>query len=152
MFKVAEINRQTEVAAEWEKDEKYQVEYHARQGAALPIVNRLENELENNVAWLTSKELEVLLQWKGVPVSKMGNIANRQVLYQQFAEECAEEVGIPAPWTEIDQVELDALRNASIELSNSVCVCFWPPVPKWGPVKHEIPISSPPLDDIPSIP
>jgi hypothetical protein len=33
-----------------------------------------------------------------------------------------------------------------------VCVCFWPPVPKWGPVKHEIPISSPPLDDIPSIP
>ncbi len=32
------------------------------------------------------------------------------------------------------------------------CVCFWPPVPKWGPVKHEIQISSPPLDDIPSIP
>ncbi len=35
---------------------------------------------------------------------------------------------------------------------NSVCVCFWPPVPRWGPVKHEIPISSLPLDDIPSIP
>ena len=34
----------------------------------------------------------------------------------------------------------------------TVCVCFWPPVPKWGSVKHEIPISSPPLDDIPSIP
>jgi hypothetical protein len=33
-----------------------------------------------------------------------------------------------------------------------VCVCFWPPVPRWGSVKHEIPISSPPLDDIPSIP
>jgi hypothetical protein len=32
-----------------------------------------------------------------------------------------------------------------------VCVCFWLPVPKWGPVRHEIPISSPPLDDIPSI-
>jgi hypothetical protein len=32
------------------------------------------------------------------------------------------------------------------------CVCFWPPVPKWGPVKHEIPISSPPLNNIPSIP
>jgi hypothetical protein len=36
--------------------------------------------------------------------------------------------------------------------ANGVCVCFWPPVPKWGPVRHEIPISSPPLDDIPSIP
>jgi hypothetical protein len=34
----------------------------------------------------------------------------------------------------------------------AMCVCFWPPVPKWGPVRHEIPISSPPLDDIPSIP
>jgi hypothetical protein len=33
-----------------------------------------------------------------------------------------------------------------------VCVCFWPPVTKWGTVMHEIPISSPPLDDIPSIP
>jgi hypothetical protein len=32
------------------------------------------------------------------------------------------------------------------------CVCFWPPVPNRGPVRHEIPISSPPLDDIPSIP
>ena len=29
-----------------------------------------------------------------------------------------------------------------------VCVCFWPPVPRWGPVKHEIPISSSPLDDV----
>ena len=34
----------------------------------------------------------------------------------------------------------------------AMCVCFWPPVPKWGPVRHEIPISSPPLDDFPSIP
>jgi hypothetical protein len=33
-----------------------------------------------------------------------------------------------------------------------VCVCFWPPVMKWGTVMHEIPISSPLLDDIPSIP
>jgi hypothetical protein len=28
-------------------------------------------------------------------------------------------VSIPAPWTEIDQVELDALRNASIQLSDT---------------------------------
>jgi hypothetical protein len=40
-------------------------------------------------------------------------------------------------------------KNAEVALW---CVCFWPLVPKWGPVKHEIPISSPPLDDIPSIP
>ncbi len=30
----------------------------------------------------------------------------------------------------------------------TMCVCFWPPVPRWGPVKHEIPISTSPLDDV----
>ena len=78
MFKVVKINRQTEEAVEREKEKKSQVEYHVRQEAKLPIVNHLENELENNVAQLTSKELEVLLQWKGVPVLKMGNITKRQ--------------------------------------------------------------------------
>ncbi len=64
--------------------------------AALLIVNRLENELENDIGWLKSKELEVLQQWKGVPALTMGNVANRHILYQQFAEGGAEEVGIPA--------------------------------------------------------
>ncbi len=62
MFKLAEINRRTEEAVDREKEKKSWVEYHARQEAALPIVDRLENELENNVARLTSKELEVLLR------------------------------------------------------------------------------------------
>jgi hypothetical protein len=74
------------------------VEYHARREAALPIVDRLKNELENDVVRLKSKELEVLLWWKGVPMLAMGNVVNRHILYQQFAEGCAEEVGIvPAP-------------------------------------------------------
>ncbi len=34
------------------------------------------------------------------------------------------------------------------DLGVCVCVCFWPPVSRWGPVKHEIPISSSPLDDV----
>ena len=46
---------------EKEKDEKSWVEYHARHKATLPIVDRLKNELENNVGRLKSKELEVLL-------------------------------------------------------------------------------------------
>ncbi len=118
MFKAAEVNRRTEDATERAKEKKNQVEYHARQEAALPIVNRLRNVLENNVAWLTTNKLEVLLRWKGVPVSKMGNVANRHVLYQQFAGG-EEEASILAPWTEIDQVELDALRNGPIKLSNT---------------------------------
>jgi hypothetical protein len=61
----------------------------------------------------------MLLRWKGVPVSKMGNVANRRVLYQQFTEGDAEETSILALWMEINQAELDALRNAPIEMSNT---------------------------------
>ena len=56
--------------------------------------------LENSIAHLTGKELEILLRWKGFSVSEMGNISNRQVLYQQFAEGGVEETSIPALWTE----------------------------------------------------
>jgi hypothetical protein len=65
--------------------------------------------------------LEVLLRWKGVPVSKMGNVANRRVLYQQFAdggEEEEDDASIPAPWTDADEAGLVALRNAPIEMAD----------------------------------
>ena len=48
------------------------MEYHLRRKATLPILERLVNELEKNVEWQTSKELEMLLWWQGVPVSKWG--------------------------------------------------------------------------------
>ena len=120
MLKAAEINRRKVEAAEREKDKKRRVEFHARREAALPILNRLEHELENDVAQLTSKELEVLLRWKGVAASKMGNVANRRLLYQQLAEgDVVEEASIPAPWTEIDEAELIALRDAPIAMCDT---------------------------------
>jgi hypothetical protein len=100
MFKVGEINRQTSEATEMENGKKSWVEYHLRREVALSILECLVNELENNDGKQTSKELEILLWRKGVPVSKMGNIANRHILYQQFAEGSVEEVSIPAPWME----------------------------------------------------
>ena len=97
------------------------MEYHARRKAALPIVDCLKNKLENNVGRLKSKELEVLLRWKGVPVLTMGNIANIRTLYQQFTEGGAEgEVGIvPAPWTEIDEAKLNALMDGPIAICDT---------------------------------
>ncbi len=80
MFKEAEINRQTAEAAELKPGKKCRVEYWGRHEAALPILECLASELENNVGRLTSKKLEMLLWWKGVPVSKMGNISNRCIL------------------------------------------------------------------------
>ncbi len=84
MFKSAEIVRRNAETVEVEMDKKRRLEYCPRREAALPVLDRLENVLENAVTGLTRKELEVLLRWKGIPVSKMGNVANRQVLYQQF--------------------------------------------------------------------
>jgi hypothetical protein len=54
----------------------------------------------------------------------MGNVASRRVLYQQFAEGDVEEASILAPWTEIDQAELDVLKNAPIVSSNTACRQF----------------------------
>ncbi len=50
MFKSAEIVSQNVEAVEREKDRKRRLEYHARRKAALPILDRLENKLENVVA------------------------------------------------------------------------------------------------------
>ena len=63
--------------------------------------------------------MEVLLRWKGVAASKMGNVANRQLLYHQFAEGDLEKVSIPAPWTKIDKAELIVLRDAPIKMCNT---------------------------------
>ena len=55
-----------------------------------------------------------------MPVSTMGNVANRSILYQQFADGGAEEVGIvPAPWTGIDEAELIMLRNGPIAIGDT---------------------------------
>jgi hypothetical protein len=123
VFKAAKIVRRNAEAVEVEKDKKQRLEYHARRKAELPVLNHLENILENIVAQLTGKELEVLLCWKGVPVSKMGNVANRRVLYQQFAdggEEEENDASIPNPWTDANEMGLVALRNVPIEMANTL--------------------------------
>jgi hypothetical protein len=119
MFIAVELNRRRAEAMEREKNKKSWVEYHPRREAALPIVDRLENELENNAGWLKSKELEVLLRWKGVPVLTMGNVANQRILYQKFTEGGAEEAGILASWMEINKAELIPLRDAPIAMCDN---------------------------------
>jgi hypothetical protein len=123
MFKSAEIVRRNAEAVEVEMDKKRRLEYRARLEAALPVLDRLANVLENAVTRLTGKELEVLLRWKGVPVLKMGNVANRRVLYQQFTyggEEEEDDASIPAPWTDADEAGLVALRNAPVEMADTL--------------------------------
>ena len=59
-----------------------------------------------------------------MPVSTIGNVTNRSTLYQQLAEGGAEEASVPAPWTEIDEVELIALRDVPIAMCNTVYTRF----------------------------
>ena len=49
------------------------------------LKKRLDHELDGNVERLTNKDLEVLLRWKGVFPSKLGNMAKKRAPYQQFA-------------------------------------------------------------------
>jgi hypothetical protein len=48
-------------------------------------------------------------------------------------------------------LHINLTKNESVD---KVCVCvyFWPLLTRWGTVMHEVPISSPPPDDILSIP
>jgi hypothetical protein len=49
-------------------------------------------------------------------------VANRWVLYQQFAdggEEEEEDARIPAPWTDANETGLVALRNAPIKMADT---------------------------------
>ena len=55
MFKSAEIVRRNAEALEVEKDKKRRLEYRARRVATLPVLDRLENVLENAVIRLTGK-------------------------------------------------------------------------------------------------
>jgi hypothetical protein len=49
----------------------------------------------------------------------MGNVTNRRILYQYFAEGGVEEAGILASWMEINKVELIALRDAPIAMCDT---------------------------------
>ena len=120
MFIAAEMGNHKREIAEMEKDKKVRVEFHTRRDAALIILDRLNHESDGNVARLTNKELEVLLRWKGVPVSKMGNMASKRTLYQQFVGDRGEDdLGDPARWTEADDDHLEALRIAPIEMGDT---------------------------------
>ncbi len=60
----------------------------------------------------------MLLHWKGVPVSKMGNVENRRVPYQQFADGGGEEED--NAWMDANKVGLVALKNAHIKMADTL--------------------------------
>ena len=64
-------------------------------------------------------ELETLLKWKGVQVSKMGDKAGRRALYKQFVEEGGGGDETACAWTDADEDELEALKNAPIKMADT---------------------------------
>ncbi len=82
MFIAAEMGNWKREIVEMEKNQEVQIEFHARCNATLIVLDRLHHELDGNVKSLSNKELEVLLRWKGILVSNMGNLASMRLLYQ----------------------------------------------------------------------
>ncbi len=74
MFISAEMGNREREIAEMEKGKKVRIEFHVRRNATLVVLDGLDHELDGNIDRLTNKDLEVLLRWKGVLPSKMGNI------------------------------------------------------------------------------
>jgi hypothetical protein len=74
-------------AAEMENGKHRRVEYNLRCKAALPLLEHPVNELEKNVGQQTSKELETLLWWKGVPMSKWGTLQTDASCTNNFQRE-----------------------------------------------------------------
>ena len=70
--------REAEVTKK-EKERKQRKEFHERREAALIVLDRLEHELDGDVDWLCDGDLKLLLHWKGVPIPKMGNMAQLSV-------------------------------------------------------------------------
>jgi hypothetical protein len=62
MFKAVKINRWIKEATKKAKEEKSRVEYYAWCKATLPILYHLKNDIESDIAGLTSQELEILLK------------------------------------------------------------------------------------------
>jgi len=122
MFISAEMGNGEREIAEMEKGKKVRIEFHARRDAALVVLDRLDHEFDGNVERLTNKDLEVLLRWKGVLPSKMGNMANQRALYQQFAGDRGDDdLGDPPRWTEADEANLEERRNTPVEMGDTAC-------------------------------
>ncbi len=66
---------------------------------------------------LKDGELKVLLKWKGVPASKMDNVAAKKDLYKKIVEEGGggkeDEVSIADHWTDANEAALDALKKCA---------------------------------------
>ena len=81
--------------------------------------------MNGDIDALSNSELEKLLRWKGVPVSKMGKHAERKVLYKRIVEEGGDIIDGPRQtWTNADEEEIEALKNDPIETGDTAYARF----------------------------
>ena len=94
-----------------QKREKFLLGNQSSHVAALPVLHRLENELNGNMDALSNSKLEKLLRWKGIPMSKMGKHAKWKVLYWQIVDESRDINGPRQTWTNADEEKLKLLKT-----------------------------------------
>jgi hypothetical protein len=88
------------------------------------VLDYLKNDLNVNVSQLSGTELLVLLWLKLIPMTNVGSMANKQVLYQKCVDNDAQDekdgANIPAQWTDTDEARLEVLMNMPVLLGNIV--------------------------------
>ena len=115
-FKAMDIKKRQPRIDAMVKDKKLREEYHQRNAVARPILDRLKNELQSNVDKLNNTELTAVLKAKGIPVTKMGKVADKKKLLKSILE--ADDGEIPSnlqEWTSADEESLEKLKNQTIE-------------------------------------
>jgi hypothetical protein len=122
-FIAAEMCFREAAVKEKEKEKKSRMEGNTKRDAALIVLDHLENHLDGNVHALLSKELKTLLKWEGVQVSKMGDKVAKRALYKKTIEEGGG-VETAYSWTDADEEELEALKNAPIEMADTSYDCY----------------------------
>ena len=111
------MNNLQPMIAALEKEKKLRTEYHLKLAAAQPILERLENVLSNNTDRLNGGDLAVLLKWKGIAASKMGNLDAKRRMYRDILEKESEDENLPPsplPWTEEEEEALENLKNSNV--------------------------------------
>ncbi len=114
-FIAAEMCFREATVKEKEKEKKSRMEGNVKRDAALITLDCLDNHLDGNSNALLSKELQTLLKWKGVQVSRWGIRRQRESTLQK---KCRKGSGVKTAcsWTDANKEELKALKNAPIEM------------------------------------
>ncbi len=106
------------------------------------LIKRLKMELRlsKSTARQTKRQIRIDYDWDGEEANFADSVLSfvKEYLFPRFKF-------LKNRWMDYDkgQDSFSTFVQGKVHIfEGAECVCFWPPVPRWGIVKHEIPISN----------